>query len=76
MRRWHEDRDLMVARQKFAARYYDTFHMDGLSRWRKRKPLDCTIARCGVCHGDKFYGAKARANKRRAAILFDLNADV
>lgn len=42
--------------------------------WRKRKPFDCGNPRCGLCHSEKFYGAKARGNERRRAIDFDLRA--
>lgn len=46
-----------------------------LSRWRKRHPLDCGDTRCCTCHYDKFYAPKARNNKRRAAIRFELEAE-
>ena len=70
----------MERRRKFASHYYYSLEVcrskrnGSLSRWRKRKPLDCGVVRCGVCHGDKFYAAKARDNKKRAAIQFELDA--
>jgi len=75
MRRWHEDVQLMIARQKFARRYYGSYMQDGLSRWRKRKPLDCGNPRCGICHSMK-WGRKRRAAVKRAAIQFELQAEI
>lgn len=90
MRRWHEDTPLLRRRVKDVRLYYhlDRDRVGGysfdyyrwrdtqlqLGRWRKHKPLDCGRAKCGFCHGDKFYSRKARATKRRQAIEFDLNA--
>lgn len=74
MRRWHQDRDLMLARHKIAARYYHVSWINDLSRWRKRKPLDCGRPRCGVCHNGKFHIPKARENHKREAIRFDIDA--
>jgi hypothetical protein len=33
-------------------------------RFRKRKPLDCGRARCGLCHGEKLHGRPSFARKR------------
>lgn len=43
--------------------------------FRKRKPFDCGNPRCGMCHSEKFWAPKARANKKRAAIQYELDAD-
>lgn len=38
-------------------------------RFRKRKPLDCGRARCGLCHSEKRFGRPA-ARQRRADQAF------
>jgi len=34
--------------------------------------MELVRARCGTCHGEKFYVRKARAAKKRAAIEYAL----
>jgi hypothetical protein len=46
----------------------------GMGFLRKRKPHDCGRPRCWLCHGEKFYAAKARAKNQRDAIEFELGA--
>ena len=46
----------------------------GIGAVRKRKPDDGGRARCGLCHADKLFTPKARADARRRAIAFDLRA--
>ena len=41
---------------------------------RKRRPFGCGRSRCGLCHFEKCYVPKARANKKRAAIAYELEA--
>jgi len=54
----------------------DTCHCyRGMGVLRKRKPYDCGNSRCPVCHLDKFYYPKRRADRRRRAIALDLAAD-
>jgi hypothetical protein len=87
MRRWHEEHALMFRRwkQEMEIHGYDWRNPPdpkcdrnachcaaGIGSQRKKKPLDCGRVRCGVCHGDKFYADKARANKKREAIEFEL----
>jgi hypothetical protein len=48
----------------------------GIGSMRWRKPLDCGRARCGICHFGRNYIRPARANKRREAIRFDLEAEL
>lgn len=91
MRRWHQDEQLMRNRINDVRLYYhldddvpwrasDRFFewrntLLNPGKWRKRKPLDCGRAKCGSCHGDKFYGPKARNTKRLKAIQFELEAE-
>lgn len=85
MRRWHEERSLMLRRWKMEMRLHgydwrnppdpkcdrNACHCAaGIGSMRKKKPLDCGNPRCGVCHGDKFFGPKARGTKKRDAIRF------
>lgn len=92
MRRWHEDLALMENRVKDVRLHYGLFddkpwkrneryeawseRVQVKGRWRKRKPLDCGRAKCGVCHGEKFWHGKARNTKLRKAIEFELDAEV
>jgi hypothetical protein len=46
---------------------------NGIGTMRKNR-LDCGTPRCWLCHGEKFYAPKNRANTRRAAIEFDIEA--
>jgi hypothetical protein len=41
---------------------------------RKRRPYGCTVPRCGICHYEKHL-PKNRANEKRAAILFEIEAE-
>lgn len=89
MRRWHQERELMFHRWKFEMQKHgydwrtppdpkcdrDACHCAaGIGSMRKRKPLDCGRPRCLVCHSEKFLHPKARANKKRAEIRFELEA--
>jgi hypothetical protein len=66
MRRWHEELPLMLARWRAEQRRHrnptfgfldDRCHcLRGPGTLRKRRPLDCGRARCGVCHWSKLYG--------------------
>ena len=42
---------------------------------RKRRPYGCSRPRCGVCHFEKFYVAKARERRKREAIQFEFAAE-
>lgn len=44
----------MRRRRKFYAHVSDG-QVDSAGRFRKRKPLDCGNARCGLCHGEKRW---------------------
>jgi hypothetical protein len=46
----------------------------GIGFVRKRRPYGCGKPRCLVCHGEKYLEPKARANKNRAAIDYELTA--
>lgn len=90
MRRFHDDLTVMRSRVRFARRVFHLDdpplypvaenyarwqkENENFGRWRKRKPLDCGRPRCFSCHSEKFYVPKARANKKRAAIEFELRA--
>ena len=67
MQRWHNELDLMLRRRKIAQQDY--WHRDykGLTQYRKRRPGDCGVAHCGICHYGKWDG-KNRQNTRRQAI--------
>jgi hypothetical protein len=71
-RRFHTER---VTRNRVAwIKRHGWIHLDdrAAGRWAKRHPGDCGRARCGLCHGDKLYGPKARGAAKRAAILDQL----
>ncbi len=87
MKRWHEERSLMLRRWaiekgkhhpgwgrfKNSEREGDECHcLRGPGFLRKRTPYDCGTPRCPLCHFEKLYVSKARATKRRAAIEFEL----
>jgi hypothetical protein len=84
VKRWHEDRDLMLTRMKLErakhgvgpdVRDASICHcLLGIGVVRKRKPYGCRRPRCGLCHPDKLFTPKARAATRRRAIDFDLRA--
>lgn len=46
---------------------------EGIGSMRKHTPYGCGRARCGICHWEKYYLPKARNNKLREAIAFELN---
>lgn len=46
----------------------------GFGTMRKHRPYGCDRARCNLCHYGKWY-PKARANKKQAAIRFELEAE-
>ena len=46
----------------------------GIGFVRKRRPHDCGNPRCLLCHCEKYLEPKARANKKRAAIDYELTA--
>jgi hypothetical protein len=46
----------------------------GVGTMRKRTPYGCGNPRCGICHFSKYFVPKARANKKRKAINFELAA--
>jgi hypothetical protein len=47
----------------------------GMGYFRKRHPLDCGNTKCCSCHWEKYVEPKARQNKLRAAIVFELDAE-
>lgn len=48
---------------------------NGIGTMRKNRAYGCGNPRCGLCHWSKFYEPKARANKKRVAIEFELEAE-
>lgn len=89
MRRWHAEQALMFKRWRveMATHGYDWRNPPdpkcdrdachcaaGIGSMRKRRPYDCGNTQCGVCHFEKFHVPKARDNKRRAAIQYELDA--
>ena len=46
----------------------------GIGSMRKRTPGGCRNPHCGVCHYGKFFVPKARANKLRAAVRYEIEA--
>jgi hypothetical protein len=46
----------------------------GIGFVRKRRPYDCGNPRCLLCHSEKYLEPNARANKKRAAIDYELTA--
>ncbi len=86
MRRWHSEVALMHRRWRMEMEKHDydwrcpptdkdACHCaSGIGSVRKKKPFDCGNPRCGICHGEKFFEPKRRANIKRAAIEYDLRA--
>lgn len=89
MRRWHSEKALMLRRWKheMSIHGYDWRNPPdpkcdhsachcaaGIGSMRKKKPLDCGRPRCLVCHSEKFLYPKARANKKRDVIAFEMEA--
>lgn len=85
MRRWHSETALMQARMGFARADHDQWRYlfgscgcrrctsDGIGWFRDRHPRDCGRPRCGLCHGEKVYGRKARGATLRRAVDFELS---
>ena len=86
MKRWHQETALMFKRwkQEMGKHGYDwrcppndvnACHcVQGIGALRKKKPYDCGNPRCGICHWSKWL-PQARAEKKRAAIRFELESD-
>jgi hypothetical protein len=79
MRRWRQELGkhlglpgLLLAPPS-AAPDVDCHCSAGIGALRKRKPLDCGRARCGLCHSEKWM-PRDRLNERRRAIEFDFRA--
>lgn len=72
--RRHQAARVIAARRRFLREDWDAPHLldQPPGRWRKRHPGDCGRARCGLCHGDKLFGPKARGAAKRAAIAAQL----
>lgn len=73
--KWCWGMPLMALAPPSLAAQVDCHCAQGIGSMRKRKPLDCTNPRCGLCHFEKFFVPKAREQKKREAILFDLAAN-
>lgn len=88
MRRWHEERELMIRRWRIEVETHDGIGAQfppvatesschcfrGMGTMRKTKPLDCGNPRCSLCHWEKFHEPKRRGATIRAAIASDLAA--
>lgn len=98
MRRWAEERPLMLRRWRQELANHGRWHggdgdypweglappscaadvdchcANGIGTMRKNRPYGCSQPRCWLCHYDKFCVPKARANKKRAAVAFELEA--
>jgi hypothetical protein len=84
MKRWHEERDLMLGRMTLERHKHGVAPdvrdgaichcLLGIGFVRKRRPYGCSNPRCALCHYEKFNLPKARAAQRRDAIEFDLRA--
>jgi len=87
MKRWHEERVLMLRRWKMEMEKHDYDWRNppdpkcdkrachcaaGIGSMRKRRPYDCGNPRCGLCHFEKFWIRKNRYNKLRKIIEFEL----
>jgi hypothetical protein len=65
LKRYAEDSALIERRAKFwRARGLAGNQSVEPGRFRKRHPLDCGRARCGLCHSEKLYGRRSPADKR------------
>jgi len=67
MFRRHTPRDAAVraARRAFAR----SLGLDTDRHYRKMRPLDCGVTRCGLCHGDKFHGRRVETLQERRSRL-------
>lgn len=90
MKRWHEDRELMLRRWREEIAKHEDLNIGALGQippvggschcyrgcgtMRKRTVYGCSTPRCGICHFEKHYGVKARNTSKKKAIEFDLNA--
>lgn len=100
MRRWHQERDLMLRRWRKELNKHGDSHPHSEYHWQgpydslvppavacevnchcangigtmRKNRLDCGKARCEVCHCGKWF-PKSRANKKRAAIQHELDAE-
>lgn len=57
MKRYHEELPVMKRRMKVALRYIGADSKYAvLGRMRKKHPMDCGNARCGICKRHKVFG--------------------
>lgn len=97
MRRWHEERELMLRRWRQEIAKHEAWGDEGYSycalapvppqndgdchcyrgmgMLRKTRPWDCGKPHCTICHLDKYYYSKNRANIKRKAIETDLASE-
>lgn len=73
MRRWHQERSLMLARLRFDREFFGEYRKDRkMGHFRKRKPLDCGKTRCCSCHWEKYVDVKSRRHEKYRAIKLEL----
>lgn len=59
-----------------AAEGVDCHCARGIGTMRKSKPFDCGNPQCCICHWEKYWLPKCRAERKRRAIRFELDADM
>jgi hypothetical protein len=68
MKRWHEERNLMIRRRREAP------WAGEMGSFRKMRPFGCGRARCKLCHFGKLFPERTRAEAKRAAVELELRA--
>jgi hypothetical protein len=73
MKRFHDEIFIMKKRSKLNHKYGG--FKSALGYFRKRRPLDCGIPQCPICHGSKLIGDK-RHSERKQLDRLDYNEDM
>lgn len=66
MKRQALERSLVIRRARFSATVLNRTNTSQLNRFRKRKPNDCGVAGCQLCHRDKIFQRPTARDLREA----------
>ena len=73
MKRFAEEKSIMQRRAKFALQSIGAeFIWHELGRMRKKHPLDCGKARCGVCAAYKRFGHKETRQEAKSRLAWKM----
>lgn len=67
MKRWHEDRKIMLKNKKLNSILFMRTNYP-MGKFRKSHPCDCGNAQCHLCHADK-YPKREQTDKEKLADL-------